>query len=87
MVDLMNAMRLDVFVPGNWDFAYRSEQLHALTKKMQCPTTAVNVQTSARKETVFNPFVLKEFNGLKVGIVGLSYPYVQETMPASLMGA
>jgi len=83
IVELINAMKPDVFVPGNWDFAYGAVQLQSLAEKVNCPTIAVNVHKQNSKDPFFSPYTIKEFQGFNVGIIGLTYPYVDQTMPDS----
>ncbi|WLR55801.1 bifunctional UDP-sugar hydrolase/5'-nucleotidase [Mesobacillus subterraneus] len=74
---------LDGWVPGNWDFAYGKEQLSSLVEALPFPTVACNVRDAKTNESFMKPFVIKELDGVKVGIIGLTYPYVDETMPES----
>lgn len=81
LLDALQIMPLDGFVPGNWDFAYGKEQLISLTNQMPFPTIACNVRDKNVHRPVFSPYVIKELTGIRVGIIGLTYPYVDQTMP------
>lgn len=83
LLPVLNSMQLDGWVPGNWDFAYGKEQLQSLANKMPFPTLACNVRSENTEDTFLKPYTIKEMEGVKVGIIGLTYPYVDETMPAS----
>jgi S-sulfosulfanyl-L-cysteine sulfohydrolase len=50
---------------------------------MLFPTLACNVRSEDSEDTFLKPYTIKEMEGVKVGIIGLTYPYVDETMPAS----
>lgn len=79
----LKKLGLDGWVPGNWDFAYGKEQLALLANELPFPTIACNVKEESGNESFLKPYMVKEFNGIKVGVIGLTYPYVDETMPAS----
>ncbi|WP_114570594.1 bifunctional metallophosphatase/5'-nucleotidase [Exiguobacterium flavidum] len=80
MVELLNRLGLDAMVPGNWDFAYGAGRLAELAKGLQFPVLAANVAPSP---DYLSPYVIKEFSGLRVALVGLTYPHTAATMPPS----
>jgi S-sulfosulfanyl-L-cysteine sulfohydrolase len=79
----LKKMELDGWVPGNWDFAYGKEKLSYLAEALPFPSVACNVKDVHTNETFMKPFIIKEFDGVKVGVIGLTYPYVDDTMPES----
>ncbi|MEH7886217.1 bifunctional UDP-sugar hydrolase/5'-nucleotidase [Bacillus sp. JJ1609] len=83
LLPALEKMQLDAWVPGNWDFAYGKEQLELLANSLPFPTLACNVTSEDPADTFLKPFTIKEVQGIKVGIIGLTYPYVDETMPDS----
>ena len=83
IVPILQRMGLDGFVPGNWDYAYGKKQLRQLTDQLGFPALACNVFDGDTRENFFKPYVLKELDGIKVGIIGLTYPYVDITMPTA----
>lgn len=83
LLPALEKMHLDGWVPGNWDFAYGKEQLQSLVNKLPFPSLACNVKSEDSKDTFLKPYIIKEMQGIKVGIIGLTYPYVDETMPDS----
>ncbi len=74
MVELMNYLKFDALTPGNHDFNYGYEKLLELEKMAEFPIIAANVVKEADKSQVFDPYVIKEFDGFKVGIFGLATP-------------
>lgn len=74
MIPILNQMGLDAWVPGNWDFAYGPTRLQDLVAALQFPTVAANV-------SLFTPYQILEVATLRIGIIGLTYPYVDDTMP------
>lgn len=83
LLPAVEKMQLDGWVPGNWDFAYGKEQLESLASKLPFPTLACNVKSEDTEDTFLKPYTIKDIEGVKVGIIGLTYPYVDETMPDS----
>lgn len=81
VIPVMNQLGVDAFVPGNWDFAYGRERLQELAGKLNAPTLAANVKDAETAKPLFSPHTVKELQGVKVGIIGLTYPYVDQTMP------
>ena len=79
----LQKMELDGWVPGNWDFAYGKDQLSSLAEALPFPAVACNIRDEDTNEEFMKPFIIKELDGVKVGVIGLTYPYVDETMPES----
>ncbi len=73
VVKIINLMGMDAFTPGNHDFNYGFARLQELEKMMNYPIISANVMDKSGKE-VFKPYIIKEMDGLKVGIFGLSTP-------------
>lgn len=83
IMPLLEKMPLDGFVPGNWDFAYGKEKLQHFANNLSFPSIACNLTDQVTGELFLKPYIVKEMNGLKVGIIGLTYPFVDITMPQS----
>lgn len=81
LLPILQKMNLDGFVPGNWDYAYGKKQLRQLAEQLPFTALACNVTDTETKEGFFKPYTIKELNGIKIGIIGLTYPYVDITMP------
>ena len=75
IVDLMNAMGYDAMTSGNHDFNYGQDRLLELSKKANFPILASNVIKKDGKLLLNDKkYIIKDMNGLKVGIFGLSTP-------------
>ena len=73
IINLMNAVGYDVAVPGNHEFDYGMERFMELTtQKAQFPYVCANFTHNG--ELVFPPYVIKEFDGVKVAFVGIATP-------------
>ncbi|MBT2709445.1 5'-nucleotidase C-terminal domain-containing protein [Pseudomonas sp. ISL-84] len=79
----LKLMELDGFVPGNWDYAYGKEQLQNLAGELPFPAIACNVNETDKIDSFITPYLIKELQGVKAGIIGLTYPFTDETMPDS----
>lgn len=83
ILPILEKIGLDAFVPGNWDFAYGKEQLVSLADKLPFSTLACNVFDEETSDPAFTPYELREIGNVNVGLIGLTYPYVDMTMPKS----
>ncbi len=72
LIDLMNAVGYEVAVPGNHEFDYGMDRFLELTEKANFPYISANFNKNG--EQVFDPYVIKEFEGIKVAFVGATTP-------------
>ena len=72
IVDLMNAEGYDVAIPGNHEFDYGMDRFLELTEKAEYPYISCNFNKEG--ELVFDPYVIKEFDGVKFAFVGITTP-------------
>lgn len=72
IIDLMNAVGYDVAIPGNHEFDYGMERFLELTQKANFPYISANFNKDG--ELVFDPYVIKEFDGVKIAFVGMTTP-------------
>ena len=71
-IQLMNAVGYDIAIPGNHEFDYGMERFLELTKLAEFPYISANFNKSG--ELVFAPYVIKEFDGVKIAFVGMTTP-------------
>lgn len=84
IVRLLNLMGIDALVPGNHDFNYGFDRLKELEEMMNFPLIAANVADKSGN-LVFEPYIIKEMEGFKVGIFGLATPETAwKTNPANV---
>lgn len=74
VVELMNLMGYDAMVPGNHDFNYGTDRLLELAQKAKFPVIAANVKKQEDGSDVLKPYIIKELNGMKIGIFGITTP-------------
>ncbi len=72
IIDLMNAVGYDVAIPGNHEFDYGMERFLELTGKANFPYVSANFNKDG--ELVFEPYVIREYDGVKIAFVGVTTP-------------
>lgn len=83
ILPLLRQMPLDAWVPGNWDFAYGPQQLFSLISQVPAPALAMNAKPISGKVNPFHLHMIREIGGIRVGLTGWTYPFVDQTMPPS----
>jgi sulfur-oxidizing protein SoxB len=87
MVDAAKLLGVDVMT-GHWEFTYGMERVKAIVEndfKGQIEFVAQNVKTVDFGDPVFKPYVLREINGVPVGIIGQAFPYTPIANPRYLV--
>ncbi|MBE0341979.1 bifunctional metallophosphatase/5'-nucleotidase, partial [Paenibacillus sp. 28ISP30-2] len=86
IVKVINKLRYDAMVPGNHEFNYGWKHLVELSKEIQFPVLSANIkQTDGTR--LFQPYVIKEVDGVKIGIIGLTTPETAyKTNPKNVEG-
>ena len=72
ITDIMNAVGYDIAIPGNHEFDYGMERFLELAEKANFPYISCNFNKEG--ELVFDPYVIKEFDGVKIAFVGVTTP-------------
>lgn len=72
MVNLMNKVGFDAMVPGNHDFNFGNDRLLELGKMAEFPILGSNIIKEADGKSDFVPYTIKEIDGVKVGIFGIT---------------
>ncbi|MGQ4678607.1 5'-nucleotidase C-terminal domain-containing protein [Paenibacillus polymyxa] len=86
IVKVINKLRYDAMVPGNHEFNYGWKHLVELSKEIQFPVLSANIkQTDGTR--LFQPYIIKEVDGVKIGIIGLTTPETAyKTNPKNVEG-
>ncbi len=71
-IKLMNAVGYDIATMGNHEFDYGMERFFELSKMSNFPYVSCNFNKGG--ELQFAPYVIKEFDGVKIAFVGISTP-------------
>ena len=79
VVEVMNAMGYDAMVPGNVDFLYPKEVLQERAEEANFKIIAANIYDQEWGDAVFDQYLIKEIDGVKVAIVGITYQWTAKT--------
>lgn len=71
---LMNIMGYDAMTAGNHDFNYGYQQLIKLDGMTNFPILSANLVKKSDGTRILTPYLIKELDGIKIGIMGLSTP-------------
>ena len=72
IIELMNDLKYDVAIPGNHEFDYGMPRFLELVEKADFPYISCNF--TYLDELVFEPYIIKEAAGKKIGFVGVTTP-------------
>ena len=72
IIDLMNKVGYDIAIPGNHDFDYGMDRFFENVEKADFPYISCNFNKEG--ELVFDPYIIKEIGGKKIGFVGITTP-------------
>jgi S-sulfosulfanyl-L-cysteine sulfohydrolase len=82
LIPILNSLGLDAMT-AHWEFAYGPAIFQQRAAELNYPMLAINVYAKATKKRLFPPCCVKEFGGLRVGLVGIASNIVDKTMPPS----
>ncbi|HEU0187298.1 MAG TPA: thiosulfohydrolase SoxB, partial [Gallionellaceae bacterium] len=83
MVDACKLLGVDVMT-GHWEFTLGAERVQQIVQndfKGKLDFVAQNIKTNDFGDQVFQPYVLKQINGISVAIVGQAFPYTPIANP------
>ncbi|SHI87039.1 LPXTG-motif cell wall anchor domain-containing protein [Clostridium amylolyticum] len=86
MIAGMNAMGYDSLSLGNHEFNYGMDFVARFKKAAKFEILCGNVLNTATKERLGKPYIIKEVNGVKVGIIGLITPHITKWDGPNLKG-
>lgn len=79
----VNALKLDLGIPGNWEVVYRARVLGERAGEFRHPTIAANLRDAKSKKLVFPHYLIKMVGGVRIGVIGFTDPDVPERQPPS----
>lgn len=80
VVNPMNAIGLDVAIPGNWSVTYGAEAWKARSSEFNYKMIASNMADHDGNQ-LHDPYVIKEINGVRMGIIGFTEPAIPTRQP------
>ncbi|HEX9917621.1 MAG TPA: bifunctional UDP-sugar hydrolase/5'-nucleotidase [Pyrinomonadaceae bacterium] len=72
----MNALRFDALAVGNHEYNFGLGVLEKARREASFPWLSANTYKTGTNETYYQPYVVKELNGVRVGLLGLTTPGV-----------
>ena len=81
LAPLLNDLKLDAMT-AHWEFAYGPKAFEEILDELSYPMLAINCYNKETDELVYDPYIIKEVNGLKIAIIGIAATIVDKSMPA-----
>ncbi|HLL73082.1 MAG TPA: bifunctional UDP-sugar hydrolase/5'-nucleotidase, partial [Pyrinomonadaceae bacterium] len=76
MMLVMNALRFDALAVGNHEYNFGLNVLEKARREASFPWLSANTYKTGTQETYHRPYLVKELNGVRVGVIGLTTPGV-----------
>ena len=80
IIPIMNKMGIDAMT-AHWDFAYTPSHLAEISRRLNYPMLSANTYVYDKKKRLFDPYIIKEIDGLKIGIIGMACEHVVQGFP------
>lgn len=85
VIDIMKSVGYDYFVPGNHDFDFSMATFHKFLNETQVQPLCCNFKERATGMPLFKEYEVKDYGGIKVGYVGVTYPYMETVVSTSTL--
>ncbi|HVG31569.1 MAG TPA: 5'-nucleotidase C-terminal domain-containing protein [Pyrinomonadaceae bacterium] len=76
MMLAMSALHYDAMAVGNHEYNFGLQVLNKARSEAKFPWLSANTYKKGTDETAYDPYLVKEVNGVRVGILGLTTPGV-----------
>jgi sulfur-oxidizing protein SoxB len=81
VVEAQNALGLDIMV-GHWEYTYGKDRvLELVNKHLKAEFISQNVADDMWGDLIFKPYTIREVGGVKVAVIGNSFPYTPIANP------
>lgn len=80
LIPILNKLNLDAMT-AHWEFAYGPKVFIETAKDLSYPVLACNIYNKKTNALVFDPYLIKEVNGVKIGVIGIAATIVDKVMP------
>lgn len=84
VVNPMNALGLDIAIPGNWSVAYGADAWKARVADFNYEMIAANMTDRETGELLSKPYTIREVNGIRIGVIGFTEPEIATRQPPHL---
>lgn len=81
VVGPLNALNLDVGIPGNWEVVYGPEALKKLSSEVNYKYIAYNFEDTNTGKNLFPAYAIIEKQGVRVAFFGITDPTTSERQP------
>ena len=85
IIPLINDIRYDLMIPGNWEVAYKKEMmlqdLNGYTAAKICANMFHQTEDSLNENLIFPPYWTTTIAGIKIGFIGYTDPKVPKRQP------
>jgi len=71
---VMNSLKYDAMTVGNHEYNFGLKVLEKAHSEAKFPWLSANTYRKGTEQTAFEPYLVKEVNGVRVGILGLTTP-------------
>lgn len=79
-VPILDALKYDLYLPGNWEVIYGKKQMQSLLGKLNAPKICTNMYhdlgEGKKGEFIFQPYQIWNVAGAKIGFLGYTDPLV-----------
>ncbi|HYP00857.1 MAG TPA: bifunctional UDP-sugar hydrolase/5'-nucleotidase [Pyrinomonadaceae bacterium] len=76
MMLVMSALKFDALAVGNHEYNFGLDVLGKARREASFPWLSANTYKAGTQETYYQPYLVKELNGVRVGVLGLTTPGV-----------
>lgn len=80
MPPILNRLGIDAMT-AHWEFAYGPDVFFQRAAELEYPVLAANVYQAGSGERPFQPTMVREVGGSRIGVIGLASHIVDKTMP------
>jgi len=86
MMKAVKYLRYDALVVGNHEFDWGGERLRAFYLKAEIPVLSAGIAAPANTPPWSQPFIVRQFDGIKLVIIGLTNPLIPKWQRPRLLG-
>lgn len=80
LVPILNAMGFEAMT-AHWDFAFGPDRLKEIAGQLKYPILVVNCYDKSTGDLAFEPYVIRDVGGMRIGIIGIASNIIDKTMP------
>lgn len=74
MMLVMDSLKYDAMAVGNHEYNFGLKVLEKARREANFPWLSANTYKTGTNQTAYDPYIIKEVNGVRIGILGLTTP-------------